>query len=47
MASGMNVIMNQVMSAPTATAVGFAAGFVLCFLWRKLSNRGNQFGGGL
>jgi len=38
-------IMGQVMSSPQATAVGFAAGFVIAFLWQKFSNR-NQLGGG-
>mgnify|MGYP006300097869 CR=1 FL=1 len=39
-------LMESAMSSPQAVAIGFAAGFLIAFLWQKFGKRNNGLGGG-
>lgn len=40
------MIMESAMGSPRALAIGFAAGFLIAFLWQKFGKKNNSFGGG-
>ena len=42
----MTTLMESAMGSPQAVALGFAAGFLIAFVWQKFGKRNKGFGGG-